>query len=113
MADDIQILPDSANSSLDTGRSSNLIGESHVASILARVGLVLKETYSEESQETGDGFITALSDLQSLSSALRLGTVSESIAQASVKDGLLSLCTYLEGKIKKRLAAMGSDEYAK
>lgn len=77
--------------------------------MLATIGRNLQETYSEENQDTGLGFVNSLDDIDQMRTLLRdLETKSDFLEYLDVQ-GLLALLDYLETKIVRRNKAVDSN----
>lgn len=72
---------------------------------LAMIGTVIINTYSEESQETGESFIEALKWLKEIKSVYQRVGLDNPMISVKERDGMLNLIKYLEGKLRRRLNA--------
>ncbi len=74
---------------------------------LSAIGKQLADTYSEQNQEAGTGFVESLRNLEEVEESLR--DLPESVLSISQKDGLAELIKYLQGKLHRRAKAIDSN----
>lgn len=100
--DDIQIIAD--NQSPESTAPTTGVDYKHIVLELGNIGRTLADTYSENNQNTGEGFVAALEVVERLSTMVL--NAPESELPIKDKDSLNMLLTYLRGKLQRRVKAV-------
>lgn len=77
---------------------------------LSRIGAAIHDTYSEENQETGEGFVEALDEVSEMLNFLWTEAIPVDFLSIPQKAGMIQLLEYLEHKLQRRIRAVDKND---